>query len=167
MFDTDFPINVHQESYLDLFPKERLVYLTPHCHNDLTTYNPDDIYIIGAMVDKVHNDPISLAKAKKHNLRMARLPLDKYFLWGSGSGKSLTLNQMTNIMLEIKSTGDWNKALRFVPKRKIVTEYDEADKKYLKQKERQNSQKFQFNLDRWAAPKNTPTNQSKKKYNKY
>lgn len=151
MLDLDFPMNVHTESFLDMFPKEKLVYLTPHCNTDLVKFNPDDIYIIGGIVDKVNNDPLSLAKAKKHNLRMARLPLDKYLSWGSGSGKSLTLNQMINIMLEIKSTGDWNQALRFVPKRKIITEYD--DRKFRFQKEKKNSQKFKFDLDKWSAPK--------------
>jgi mitochondrial ribonuclease P protein 1 len=48
-----FPLNVHTESYMDIFPKENLVYLTPHCRNDLMEYNPDDVYIVGAMVDKV------------------------------------------------------------------------------------------------------------------
>lgn len=48
-----FPLNLSEKSYLDAFPKEKLVYLTPHCRNDLVEYNPDDVYIIGAMVDKV------------------------------------------------------------------------------------------------------------------
>lgn len=61
-----------------------------------------------------------MAKAKKLGIRMARLPLDRYLQWGSGSGKSLTLNQMINIMLDIKFTGDWEKSLKHVPRRKIV-----------------------------------------------
>lgn len=45
--DPGFPVNVTEESYLDLFPKDKLVYLTPHCRTDLKEFNPDDIYIIG------------------------------------------------------------------------------------------------------------------------
>ncbi|CAO1432244.1 unnamed protein product [Diamesa hyperborea] len=119
MLDDDFPMNIHQESFLDVFDKNRLVYLTPHCQNDLVEYCHDDIYIVGAMVDKVKNDPLSLAKAKKMGLRMARLPLDRYLQWGAGSGKSLTLNQMVNILLEMKKYGDWERALKFVPRRKL------------------------------------------------
>ena len=78
--------------------------------------------IFGAMVDKVNNDPLSLAKAKKMGLRMARLPLDRYLQWGAGSGKSLTLNQMVNILLEMKKHGDWERALKYVPRRKLVHE---------------------------------------------
>lgn len=120
MLQPEFPLNVHSGSYLDVFPKENLVYLTPHCNTDLVTYNPDHVYIIGAMVDTMHNEPLSLAKAKKLGLKMARLPLDRYLQWGSGSGKSLTLNQMTHIMLDLKTTGDWRKSLSHVPRRKLV-----------------------------------------------
>jgi mitochondrial ribonuclease P protein 1 len=48
-----FPLNMHQESYLDIFPKNKLVYLTPHCREELTNYDHDAIYIVGCMVDKV------------------------------------------------------------------------------------------------------------------
>ncbi|XP_064544068.1 mitochondrial ribonuclease P protein 1 homolog [Drosophila montana] len=120
MHNPEFPMNVHSECFTKLFPKQQLVYLTPHCREDLVTYNPDDIYIVGAMVDTVNNEPLSLAKAKRLGLRMARLPLDQYLQWGSGSGKSLTLNQMITIMLDLKKTGDWNAALQHVPRRKII-----------------------------------------------
>lgn len=53
LYDDDFPAVVTSQSYLDLFPKEKLVYLTPHCRNDLGEFDPEAIYIIGAMVDKV------------------------------------------------------------------------------------------------------------------
>lgn len=115
-----FPLNIHNECFTKRFPKEKLVYLTPHTKNDLVEFNHDDIYIIGAMVDKINNEPLSLAKAKKLGLRMARLPLDRYLQWGSGSGKSLTLNQMTSILLHQKETNDWRKSLDVVPRRKLV-----------------------------------------------
>lgn len=53
---------------------------------------------------------------------MLKLPLDRYLNWGSGSGKNLTLNQIISVLLDIKRTGDWNYALRHVPKRKIAIE---------------------------------------------
>ena len=60
-----------------------------------------------------------MGKAKSLGLKMARLPLDKYLQWGSGSGKSLTLNQMTNIMLDMKTYNNWDRALKHIPKRKL------------------------------------------------
>ena len=43
----DPPANLTSESHLDLFPKERLVYLSPDSTNELSTLNPDDIYVLG------------------------------------------------------------------------------------------------------------------------
>ncbi len=122
MRDEAFPMNLYDGSYLDLFRKEQLVYLTPHCHDVLEEYDPNMIYIIGAMVDKMNHEPLSLAKAKKLQLKMARLPLDKYLGWGSGASKSLTLDQMVNIMLDLKKTRDWRVALKHVPRRKVVAD---------------------------------------------
>lgn len=42
-----FPFNYTSKSYLELYPKKKLVYLTPHCNEDLKEYNHDDVYIIG------------------------------------------------------------------------------------------------------------------------
>lgn len=142
--DASFPINVHEESYLDLFPKEKLVYLTPHCNTDLVEFNPDDIYIVGAMVDKMNNEPISLARAKNQQLRMARLPLDKYLQWGAGSGKSLTINQMLSILYDCNKTRDWNYALRHVPRRKLV-HHEAMEQKLSRFKE------HRFNFETWGA----------------
>lgn len=69
---------------------------------------------------QVNNEPLSLAKAKRERLRMAKFPLDKYLQWGEGSGKSLTLNQCLLILLDMKKTGDWKYALRHVPRRKLA-----------------------------------------------
>uniref|UniRef100_A0A336M4X2 RNA (guanine-9-)-methyltransferase domain-containing protein 1 n=1 Tax=Culicoides sonorensis TaxID=179676 RepID=A0A336M4X2_CULSO len=152
LLEPGFPMNIHEKSYLDVFPKKNLVYLTPHCRNDLLEYNHDDIYIVGAMVDKMNNDPLSLAKAKSQGLRMARLPLDHYLQWGSGSGKSLTINQMLSILLEIKRHGDWNEALKHVPRRKLVD--------FRKQEESQpinyrleKFKDYKFDVNTWGAKK--------------
>ncbi|XP_018575042.1 mitochondrial ribonuclease P protein 1 homolog [Anoplophora glabripennis] len=120
MYELSFPLNLHESSYLDLFPKDQLVYLTPHCRQEMTEFDFDAIYIIGAIVDKINIEPLSLAKAKKEGLKMAKLPLDRYLQWGAGSGKSLTLNQVTSILNDIKLKRDWDFALRHVPKRKVV-----------------------------------------------
>lgn len=53
MYQPDFPINITEKSYLDLFEKDKLVYLTPDCHEELKEFDHDAIYIIGAIVDKV------------------------------------------------------------------------------------------------------------------
>lgn len=159
MLEAAFPLNVHTDSYLEHFPKEQLVYLTPHCKNDLTEYNPDHVYIIGAMVDTMHNEPLSLAKAKKLGLKMARLPLDRYLQWGSGSGKSLTLNQMVSIMLDLKTTGNWQQSLSHVPRRKLVVEEAEQTerKRWAKDSDRM---RMSDGRREWPQKKNSWTSET-------
>lgn len=118
-YDSDFPLNINECSYTEIFDKSKLVYLTPHCKNEMEAYDPDSIYIIGALVDKTNSEPVSLAKAKKEGLRMAKLPVDRYLLWGSGANKRFPLNQMISILLDLKMTKDWHKAFKHIPRRKL------------------------------------------------
>lgn len=46
-------MNFHEESYLDVFPKEKLVYLSSESENVITRLEHDKVYIIGGLVD--HN----------------------------------------------------------------------------------------------------------------
>ncbi|XP_014367006.2 mitochondrial ribonuclease P protein 1 homolog [Papilio machaon] len=115
-----FPLNIHTKSYLDIFPKQKLVYLTPHCREELTTFDHDTVYIIGCMVDKINTEPLSLARAKRDGLKMAKLPLDRYMEWAPGANKSLNINHMVPILLDLKVSGDWDHALRHIPRRKLM-----------------------------------------------
>ena len=63
-----------EKCYTELFPKENLVYLSPDSRN-LLKYNPNDIYIMGGLVDRSIERNASLAKAESKNIRHARLPL--------------------------------------------------------------------------------------------
>ncbi|XP_034251781.1 mitochondrial ribonuclease P protein 1 homolog [Thrips palmi] len=113
----DVPISFHSKSYTELFDRKKIVYLTPHSYTVLN-YNPEDIYIIGGFVDKQQLE-VSRSKAENEHLRFASLPLDNYLKWKSGS-RSLCLHQCLDILLEVKNTGDWSKALQaHVPSRKI------------------------------------------------
>ncbi|NXK52560.1 TM10C methyltransferase, partial [Chauna torquata] len=110
-------ITVTDQCYTDIFPKDKLIYLTADSPKVMKTFDHDKIYIVGSMVDKSIKTGVSLAQAKRLGLETAALPLEKYLLWNSGA-KNLTLDQMMHILLTLKDTGDWKKALEFVPKRK-------------------------------------------------
>ncbi|XP_051870205.1 tRNA methyltransferase 10 homolog C-like [Pristis pectinata] len=110
-------ITATDESYIDIFPKDKLVYLTADSPFVLNTFQHDKVYIIGSIVDKSIQTGLSHANAKRLKLATARLPLDEYLKWNSGA-KNLTLNQMINILLTVKDTGSWEEALKFVPQRK-------------------------------------------------
>lgn len=115
----DCLMSVHRSTYLDLFPTERIVYLTPHCDDELTEYNPESVYVIGGIVSTCHRRPLSLLKATAERLVMAKLPLDRYVRFENPGSKSLTLDQMMNVMLDLKDTGDFNAAFKHVPRRKL------------------------------------------------
>lgn len=106
-----------EKSYVDLFPKDDIIYLTADSPNVMTNFKHDKIYIIGSFVDKGIQPGISLAKAKRFKLATESLPLDKYLQWDIGT-KNLTLDQMMRILLCLKNTGNWEEALKFVPRRK-------------------------------------------------
>ena len=72
------PISVSSEDYLDLYPHDKLVYLTPNAKTVLKEFNHNDIYIVGGIVDKANEVPLTFAKAKNYNIRMAKFPLDNY-----------------------------------------------------------------------------------------
>lgn len=110
-------ITVTDQCYTDVFPKDKLIYLTADSPKVMKTFDHDKIYIVGSMVDRSIKTGVSLARAKRLGLETAALPLEKYLLWNSGA-KNLTLDQMMHILLTLKDTGDWKKALEFVPKRK-------------------------------------------------
>ncbi|XP_071614377.1 tRNA methyltransferase 10 homolog C [Heliangelus exortis] len=110
-------ITVTDQCYTEIFPKDKLIYLTADSPKVMKTFDHDKVYIIGSMVDKSIKTGVSLARAKRLGLETAALPLEKYLLWNSGA-KNLTLDQMMHILLTLKDTGDWKKALEFVPKRK-------------------------------------------------
>ncbi|XP_012233539.1 mitochondrial ribonuclease P protein 1 homolog [Linepithema humile] len=160
LMDDDFPAFVTSQSYLEIFPKDQLVYLTPHCKTDMVEYDPDLVYIIGAMVDKSNPQPFSLAKAKRYGIRMAKLPLEKHLAWGTSSNKNLTIDQMTTILLDLKHTRNWEKALKQnVPCRKLKEARENALQMKVNKFSRFQAQNFQSqNIESNIQTQNTESN---------
>ncbi|XP_078597215.1 tRNA methyltransferase 10 homolog C-like [Branchiostoma floridae x Branchiostoma japonicum] len=119
---------VTEKSYLDLFPKEKLVYLTADSPRELRKFEPDKVYILGSIIDRKITTNLSYAKVKREGIASAALPLDKYLWWGMGD-KVLTLDQMMRIMLTLKRTNDFEVALKHVPTRKHHGLRSELEKK--------------------------------------
>lgn len=73
IFDTE-------KSYLDIFPREKLVYLSNDSPVIMRNFDPDKVYIIGAIVDTNPNDfkYASYSQAKKDNIACVKLPLDQH-----------------------------------------------------------------------------------------
>ncbi|XP_005100266.1 mitochondrial ribonuclease P protein 1 homolog [Aplysia californica] len=113
----DFLATVTENSYLDLFKKQELVYLSPNGRQVLREFDPNTVYIVGAFNDKATQEPVTFAKARQQNIKCLRLPLDEHISWVSG-GKDLTLDQMIKILLSVKKGKSWDEAFQFIPKRK-------------------------------------------------
>ena len=72
-------VTVTEKCYTERFEKDKLVYLTPDAPNALKKFDHDAVYIVGGLVDKSIIKPVSMAKAKRQGIKMAKLPLDRYF----------------------------------------------------------------------------------------
>eukprot|EP00088_Acartia_fossae_P025086 TRINITY_DN25947_c0_g1_i1.p1 TRINITY_DN25947_c0_g1~~TRINITY_DN25947_c0_g1_i1.p1 ORF type:complete len:292 (-),score=26.29 TRINITY_DN25947_c0_g1_i1:8-790(-) len=111
--DDQMPFNLTQESHLDMFPHERLVYLSPDSKNDLLKYNHDDIYVIGGIIDPGNRKPLTLSAAKKNNIRHARFPTKQVL----GYSVELNIETCVAIMKDLKASNDMFYSLRWVPPR--------------------------------------------------
>jgi len=40
-----------ESSYLDIFPQEKLIYLSPDSNEEMTSFDHDAVYIIGGIID--------------------------------------------------------------------------------------------------------------------
>jgi Trm5-related predicted tRNA methylase len=67
-----------RESYIDLFDKDRLIYLTPDSPNEMTHFDHDAVYILGGIYDDGNKEPLTYEKAVRQNIRHEKLPLEKY-----------------------------------------------------------------------------------------
>lgn len=71
------PINIYTQSYLDLYPKEKLIYLSPNAKEEMRIFDHEAIYIIGGISDPKVQHPLTYAKAKKERIKAQKLPLDR------------------------------------------------------------------------------------------
>lgn len=87
----------------EIFPKEKLVYMSPHANDAMELFDPEAIYIIGAFVDIRQSEAISSAMvAEVAGIRSLKLPLDQFLDWGTGS-KSLALNHVFRILSDLRN----------------------------------------------------------------
>lgn len=76
----NWDVNFRQQSYLDVFAKEKIVYLTSDSDDVLTKMEKDSVYVIGGLVDHNHHKGEALRRAEEKGLRTARLPLGEHVL---------------------------------------------------------------------------------------
>lgn len=76
--------------------KNKLVYLTADSKNDIKELNPEDVYIIGGIVDRNRYVNLTLDKAEKEGIRHGRFPIGEYMQLKTST--VLTVNQVFQII---------------------------------------------------------------------
>ncbi|KAF7659476.1 hypothetical protein LDENG_00296960 [Lucifuga dentata] len=111
----NYVMEITEESCLDLFPPETVVYLTPDAEEALETIDADKVYVLGGLVDESIQKKLSYLRANELSVHTARLPIDEYMVKKDNAknfhSKILAVNQVFDILLTYCDTGSWSKAL--------------------------------------------------------
>ena len=97
-----------EKSYMDLFPREKLLYLTSDSPNILE-YSPDDIYVIGASSNFATRNT-SLNFARKNNIRHAKFPMSETI----GLDIDVPLYTCALVLMDYRRSRDWFYAFRWL-----------------------------------------------------
>ncbi|XP_066253152.1 tRNA methyltransferase 10 homolog A [Euwallacea similis] len=109
----------HDSDYMDVFPKEKLIYLTSDSDNVIRELQDDRIYIIGGLVDHNAHKGICYNKALTEGIAHGRLPISEYF-WMK-QRKVLTINQVFEILIRVSEGMTFKDAFELIlPKRKEI-----------------------------------------------
>ncbi|CAH0701852.1 unnamed protein product [Spodoptera exigua] len=110
-------IDFHEVSYLEVFPKDKIVYLTSESDNVIEEFEENTAYIIGGLVDHNKHKGLCHKIAVEQGIRHAQLPLDKYI--NMKTRKVLTIDHVFEIVLRVCEGVPWQDALlKVLPLRK-------------------------------------------------
>ncbi|NXD30160.1 TM10B methyltransferase, partial [Spelaeornis formosus] len=111
-----FQMDTTPESYLDLFPLEAIVYLTPDSENVLEDIDPNKVYVLGGLVDESIHKQLTLRRARQQSLQTARLPIREYMVKAPNArnyhSETLAINQVFDVLSTYYETRSWPAALR-------------------------------------------------------
>jgi len=105
----NWDIKITEESFLNVFKHEQIVYLTSDSDNVLNELDKDSVYIIGGLVDHNHHKGLSLKRAEEKGLRTARLPLSEHI--SIKTRTVLTIVHVFDILLKVSQGISWQEAL--------------------------------------------------------
>ncbi|XP_042706344.1 tRNA methyltransferase 10 homolog B isoform X1 [Chrysemys picta bellii] len=113
---SNYLMDTTPESYLDLFPLETIVYLTPDSENALQDIDPHRVYVLGGLVDESIQKKLTLQKAQEHSLQTARLPIAEYMVKNANvknyHSETLAINQVFDVLSTYYETQSWPEALK-------------------------------------------------------
>lgn len=76
----NYTMDITEESCLDLFPPESVVYLTPDAEEALEAVDADKVYVLGGLVDESIQKKLSYSRARELRVHTVRLPIDEYMV---------------------------------------------------------------------------------------
>uniref|UniRef100_A0A7N4Q0H0 tRNA methyltransferase 10 homolog B n=2 Tax=Sarcophilus harrisii TaxID=9305 RepID=A0A7N4Q0H0_SARHA len=113
---SNYLMDTTEEDYLDLFPLESLVYLTPDSEHALEDIDLDKVYIIGGLVDESIQKKLTYQKAQENSIQTARLPIQEYMVKNANAknyhSEILAINQVFDILSTYVETQNWPEALK-------------------------------------------------------
>ncbi|KAJ6652901.1 hypothetical protein lerEdw1_010512 [Lerista edwardsae] len=109
-------MDITPESYLDLFPLETIVYLTPDSENALDEVDPQKVYVLGGLVDESIQKRLTFQRAQEQHLQTARLPIQEYMVKNVNAknyhSTTLAINQVFDALSTFYETKSWEEALQ-------------------------------------------------------
>lgn len=121
-------IKITDQSYLDVLPREQIVYLSPHAEESLTEFRPDYHYVIGCFVDISFSKQLSYKKAQAEGVKCYKLPIDEFVAYSKIRNKLLPLPIVHQILLDKKERLDWKETLECnLGKNRLQIQMDELD----------------------------------------
>lgn len=122
-------IQITDQSYLDLLPKEKIIYLSPHAEESLIEFKPDYHYVIGGFIDVSFSKQLSYKKAQVEGVKCYKLPIDDFVSYEKTRNKLLPLPIVHQILLDKKMNFDWKYALECnLGAKRLDIEMEELDK---------------------------------------
>ncbi|KAM4709278.1 tRNA methyltransferase 10 homolog B isoform 2-T2 [Discoglossus pictus] len=112
----NYLIHATENSFLDLFPLENIIYLTPDSDNALEDIDPCKVYVLGGLVDESIQKKVTYHKARENGLQTARLPIQEYMVKNVNvknfHSEILAINQVFDVLSTFYGTRSWPEALK-------------------------------------------------------
>lgn len=110
-------VKFSDKPFVDLFERDKLVYLSSESDNVLTTLEKDHVYVIGGLVDHNQYKGHCHGLASEMGIRHARLPLSEHLVIKTRT--ILTINQVFEILMKVQLGKPWQETLlEVLPMRK-------------------------------------------------
>ncbi|CAH2293685.1 tRNA methyltransferase 10 homolog B [Pelobates cultripes] len=112
----NYLINKTENCFLDVFPLEKIIYLTPDADNALKDIDPQKVYVLGGLVDESIQKKLTYHKARENGLQTARLPIPEYMVKNVNlknfHSEILAINQVFDVLATYLETQSWPDALK-------------------------------------------------------